>query len=96
MVLRGLGMLQAAISDTLKSPLSSVCDSFEPQNTQHTEAFAISEVTSLRFGYCCLKIRDPERFILFLLILFQMLLSFMGKGLVFHGNCDLFRGNAGN
>lgn len=91
-------MLQAAIRNTMKSPLSSVCDSFELQNTQHAEAFAISEVTSMRFGYCCLKkIRDPERFIiLFLFIPFQMLLSFMGKGLVFHGNCDLFRGNAGS
>ncbi|XP_045427276.1 ubinuclein-1 isoform X8 [Pipistrellus kuhlii] len=28
--------------------------------------------------------------------LLMMLLSFMGKGLVFHGNCDLFRGNTGS
>lgn len=49
----------------------------------------------LKFAYYCLKgIRDPERLVLIFLILFQMLLSFMGKGLVYHGNCDPFRGKA--
>lgn len=52
---------------------------------------------SLRFGYCYLKgIGSRRIYVLFLLTLFQMLLSSMGKGPVYHGNCDLFRGKAGS
>lgn len=46
----------------------------------------------VKFVYAVLKELEHLKNDLILLILFQMLHSFMGKGLLYQGNCDHFGG----